>query len=88
MTTDPTPGQTERMAWVRKVRVLHRTKRLIGFAGIMLGASILLWWKFDAAAPEWALWTGIGVLLVSWALFIYVIVARYMWVKAHPYDGA
>ena len=81
------PELAARLAWMGKVRRLHHVKRMIGFAGIVLGASAVVWWKLDATAPEWALWVGVGVLGVSWALFIYVIVARWFWVKNNPYKG-
>jgi type IV secretory pathway TraG/TraD family ATPase VirD4 len=83
----PDPDVAARLAWFKRVRGMHRNKRMLGFAGIMLGAGILLWWKFDAAAPQWALWTGLAVLLASWAVFVFVILARWRWVKANPYQG-
>lgn len=81
------PEQAHRLAWIKQVRGLHRIKRMIGFVGIVLGAAMLVWWKLDVAAPSWAMWTGTGILVVSWALFVYVIVARYLWVRAHPYTA-
>ena len=79
------PELAERLAWIAKVRGLHRIKRMLGFAGIVLGASILVWWKLQTAAPEWALSTGVAILVASWTLFVYVIIARYLWVKKHPF---
>lgn len=79
------PEQAHRLAWIKQVRGLHRIKRMTGFVGIVLGAAMLVWWKLDVSAPAWAMWTGTGILVVSWALFVYVILARYLWVKAHPY---
>ena len=75
----------ERQAWIKKVRELHRNKRMIGFAGIIAGAGILLWWKYTPGAADWAMWAGGGLLVFSWAVFIYVIVDRYNWVKKNPY---
>jgi type IV secretory pathway TraG/TraD family ATPase VirD4 len=91
MASDPAatdPEHAARLAWITKVRGLHRIKRMLGFAGIFLGACIVVWWKLDASAPEWALWTGTAVLGVSWAMFVYVIIARYLWVRKHPYGLA
>jgi hypothetical protein len=87
-TPAPDPEHAARLAWIKEMRGLHRIKRMIGFAGIVLGAAILVWWKLDPAAPEWAMWTGTGILVISWALFVYVIIARYQWVKNHPYAPA
>ena len=79
---------SERQAWIKKVRELHRNKRMAGFAGIMAGAGILLWWKYTPVAPDWAMWVGGGLLVLSWAVFIHVIVDRYKWVKKNPYRPA
>ncbi len=84
-TTPDDPEREHRKAWFTKVRGLHRNKRMAGFAGIMAGAGILLWWKFTAAAPDWAMWAGGGLLVLSWLVFIYVIVDRYRWVRQNPY---
>lgn len=83
-----TPQDSEhaaRLAWISHVRKLHRNKRLLGFAGIVLGACMVVWWKLDGSAPNWAMWGGVGVLAISWAVFIYVIFARWQWVKNNPY---
>jgi membrane protein YdbS with pleckstrin-like domain len=79
------PEHERRLAWINKVRTMHRNKRMIGFAGIVLGACLLLWWKFSADAPAWSMAAGWVVLAFSWALFIYVIVDRWRWVKKNPY---
>ena len=56
--TDPAanhdPELASRLAWIAKVRGLHRNKRMIGFAGVMAGAGMLLWWKMTPQAPDWA----------------------------------
>lgn len=89
MDTDQTPDadRAARLDWFKRVRGLHRNKRLIGFAGVVLGAAMVVWWKLDVTAPEWSLWGGLAVLIGSWALFIFVIVARWLWVKNNPYRG-
>jgi hypothetical protein len=80
------PERNARLAWAAKVRTMHRNKRMIGFAGIILGASLVTWARLSPGqAPGWALTAGFGVLAVSWVLFIYVIVDRWRWVKNNPY---
>src|SRR5689334_16120019 len=80
------PEQQRRLAWITKVRTMHRNKRMIGFAGIILGASLVVWARLSPEqAPSWALYAGFGVLAVAWLLFIYVLVDRYRWVKNNPY---
>ena len=82
----PDPEHERRIAWIAKARGLHRNKRLVGFAGIILGAALVLWARQSPdQAPAWALTTGFAVLGLSWALFIYVIVDRWLWVKKNPY---
>ncbi len=87
MSVDQTPDVelAARLAWINKARRLHHKKRVIGLAGVVLGACMVVWWKLDAAVPDWALWSGIGVLVSSWAIFVFVMVARWMWVKKNPY---
>ena len=85
-TNSPDSEHAARLAWITHVKGLHRSKRLLGFAGIVLGAAMLVWWKLDRTAPDWAMWASLGVLAASWALFIYVIVSRWRWVKANPYS--
>lgn len=86
----PTPSDPEhehRMAWITRVRRMHRNKRVIGFGGIVLGAALVMWARMTPdQAPAWALMAGFGVLAASWALFIYVIVDRWRWVRRNPYS--
>jgi hypothetical protein len=84
----PDAEHERRLAWVSKVRGLHRNKRIIGFAGIIAGSGMLLWWKLTPSVPDWAMWAGGGVLAVSWLLFGYVIFDRWRYVKNNPYTTA
>lgn len=87
MNTDEAPDAelAARLAWINKARRLHSIKRLVGLVGVVLGACLVVWWKLDPSVPDAALWAGIGVLVISWAIFVYVIVARWQWVKKNPY---
>lgn len=80
------PELASRLAWISKVQGLHRNKRMVGFAGIIAGAGMLMWWKMTPQAPDWAMWGGGGILLVSWLLFVFVIIDRWRYVKKHPYQ--
>ena len=80
------PETRRRMDWVAKVRTMHRNKRMLGFAGIILGAGMVGWARLSPnQAPPWALYAGFVILAVSWIVFIYVIVDRMRWVKNNPY---
>ncbi len=51
----PPPVDAEhdrRMAWITKVRTMHRNKRLLGLAGILLGAALVAWARFSPEAPQ------------------------------------
>ena len=81
------PEHEHRVAWITRVRRMHRNKRMIGFGGIVLSAALVVWARMSPdQAPAWALMAGFGVLAASWALFIYVIVDRWRWVKKNPYS--
>jgi hypothetical protein len=87
--TEPAVDQdaehARRLAWIAKVRGLHRNKRMIGFAGIIAGAGMLMWWKMTPGAPDWAMLAGGGILALSWLVFVYVIFDRWRFVKNNPY---
>jgi len=80
------PEHARRMAWLRQVRLMHRSKRMLGFAGIILGACMVVWARLSPAeAPPWAQYAGFGILTLSWLIFIYVIIDRGRWIKNNPY---
>lgn len=81
------PELANRLAWIEKVRGLHRNKRMIGFAGVMAGAGMLLWWKMTPEAPDWAMWAGGTILGLSWLVFVFVIFDRWRYVRNNPYKA-
>ena len=32
------------------------------------------------------LWPGVAIVALGWGLFIYALVRRLTWVRAHPFD--
>lgn len=82
------PELASRLAWIAKVRGLHRNKRMIGFAGVMAGAGMLLWWKMTPQAPDWAMWVGGAILGLSWLVFVFVIFDRWRYVRNNPYKAS
>jgi hypothetical protein len=78
------PSNDGRLAWITSVRRMHRNKRFAGYIGCCFGAAILIWGRFVAGSPAWAVPAGFAVVGVSWLMFVYVMVARYQWVKANP----
>lgn len=80
------PEHERRLEWLKKVRLMHRNKRMLGFAGIILGACLVVWARLSPfEAPAWALMAGFMLLAVSWAVFVYVIWDRSQWIKKNPY---
>lgn len=77
--------QKRRVAWITRVRNMHRNKRLLGLAGIILGAALVMWARLSPEAPSWTLVSGFTLLGVSWVVFIFVIFDRWRWVKKNPY---
>ena len=77
--------QQHRAAWITRVRTMHRNKRMLGLAGIILGAALVMWGRLTPEAPSWALTAGFAVLAVSWIVFVYVIYDSWRWVKKNPY---
>jgi hypothetical protein len=79
------PEAAAKAAWLEKARNLHRTKRLIGFAGAVLGAGFVLWWRYSTEAPSWAEPGGFTIVGLSIALILFSMADRYIWVKRNPY---
>ncbi len=78
------PNAAAKAEWINKARNLHRNKRLIGFAGAVLGAGFVLWWRYAPEAPSWAEPVGFAIVGVSMALIVYTIADRWLWVKRNP----
>ena len=90
MSDDPqrlAPSELDRrVAYVKTIRALHRTERMAGMAGCLIGALLLIWGRQAAEAPAWAAPVGLVTIGAAWALFAYVIYRRTRYVRAHPFD--
>ena len=88
-TREPPPNLEDQIAWLTRVRAIHRGKRLIGVFGCLIGAVLMVFGRFRPdMAPTWALPAGLVTVGLSWALFGWVIYDRWRWVKANPYRPA
>lgn len=76
----------KRVAYVKTIRGLHRTERMAGMAGCLVGALLLIWGRQAAEAPAWAAPVGLVTISAAWLLFAYVIYRRTRYVRAHPFD--
>jgi hypothetical protein len=74
-----------RMAYFDTVRGLHKTKRTVGMIGCLIGCLVMLWGA--ERGPDVLRYVGLGIVAVSWLLFIYVTVSRAMYVKKHPLEA-
>jgi hypothetical protein len=86
MTTDEAANLVRRSAWLDTVRAQGRPQRFAGFIACLLGVMILIVGRYKLRGAPWLLWTGAGVVALGWALFIYALTRRLIWVRAHPFD--
>jgi membrane protein YdbS with pleckstrin-like domain len=73
-------------AYVDQMRAQGRTARTLGFIACLVGVMVLALGRFRFGAPAWMLWTGAAVVAVGWGLFVYALLRRLTWVRAHPFD--
>jgi hypothetical protein len=74
-------------AWVDQLRSQGRLARTLGFITCFAGVAFLVFARYRLGAPAWALWTGGLVVAVGWGLFVYALLRRYFWVRAHPFQS-
>jgi hypothetical protein len=81
------PGQlAHRVAYLDLLRSQGRAARTVGFIASLLGVLILVLGRFRLGGAIWLLWTGIVVIGFGWSCFVYALVRRLSWIRAHPYD--
>lgn len=82
------PADREKFAaWLQHARTVYGQTRMIGYFACVAGIVTMVWSRFGGG-PGWALWAGVGLIVLGWAIFAYVVWARYQWVKKHPFDPA
>jgi hypothetical protein len=85
MTNDPVVLQ-KRVEYIQSIRNLHKGLQSAGYAGCAVGVLLMVLSAFMAGAPHWLRWAGLAVVAPSWLIFIYVMVSRANYVRAHPFD--
>jgi hypothetical protein len=81
------PAELARRAgYLEAMRAQGRSVRLAGFIASLLGVLILVLARFRFGGAPWLLWTGVVVIGFGWSCFIYALVRRLRWIRAHPYD--
>lgn len=88
MTDEPQidPADRAKFAeWLQKARTVYSGVRLGGYVACVAGIVSMVWSRFGGGPPE-ALWAGVGLIVVGWAIFGWVVWARYQWVKKNPFE--
>jgi hypothetical protein len=85
LTDDPIVLQ-KRVAYIQTIRNLHKPLQMAAYAGCLIGVLVMVLSAFMAGAPHWLRWVGLAVVAPSWLVFIYVMVSRANYVRAHPFD--
>jgi len=81
------PAILERQAaYLETLRTLGRPIRMVGFVACLAGALMLIYARFRLNGEPLLLWSGAGVVAVGWGCFVYAVVRRLMWLRAHPLD--
>jgi hypothetical protein len=47
-----------------------KSLRNAGFVACLVGALVMIAGRFMAGVPAWAIWVGLAVIAIGWALFI------------------
>jgi membrane protein YdbS with pleckstrin-like domain len=74
-------------AYLEQVRALGRPQRLAGFVACAAGVAMMVLARYKLDGAPWLLWPGVAVVALGWLLFIYALVRRLTWVRAHPFDA-
>ena len=85
--TGDAPERERRAAQIATLRAYHRGARNAGFVACLAGALLMIAGRFVSGAPHWALFAGLGGIVLGWALFGYSIFKRAAWARAHPFDS-
>jgi ABC-type Fe3+-siderophore transport system permease subunit len=83
---DDSDLNTRRAAYADTIRALGRRERGFGFIACLVGALLLIWGRMVSGAPDWAVAAGLVTIAAGWLLFVYVILRRTRYVRAHPFD--
>ena len=85
MSDDPVQLQRQ-VAYLETLRSQGRSARTAGYIACLAGVLILIIGRFRLGGATWLLWSGLAVVAVGWACFIYAVVRRLSWSRAHPFD--
>jgi hypothetical protein len=75
-----------RSAYIDTLRGLYRPQRTAGFVACLVGVMLLVLARFRFGGQPVMLWGGAAIVAVGWGLFVYAILGRLRWVRAHPFN--
>lgn len=73
---------SDKALMIADVRRLHAREQLAGLIACLAGVLALVWGRLGAGAPPAAVFVGLALIGLGWALFAYVIVMRTRYVRA------
>jgi len=86
MTSEPLRDQSREAAYLETLRGLGRPERTAGVIACLVGVVIMVLARYRFGGEPWLLWSGVAICAVGWALFIYAVARRLIWIRAHPFD--
>jgi hypothetical protein len=84
--SDDAAALDRQAAYLEQVRALGRQHRFAGFIACAVGVAMIILAKYRFEGSPWLLWPGVAVIALGWILFVYALVRRLTWVRAHPFD--
>ena len=87
MSRDEIQHLDRQSAYLDTVRAVGRPARMAGVVCCLVGVLVLVVARFKLGGLAWMLWCGAGVVAAGWALFIYAVARRLLWIRAHPFDS-
>ena len=76
-----------RASYVREIRAVALGTRKIGWATLVAGLLMVAWATLRGpGVHSTAAYSGETAIVLGWALFIYVMVKRTRYVRAHPFE--
>ena len=73
-------------AYLEQIRSMGRPQRFAGFVACLVGVAMMVLARYKLGGAPWLLWPGVAIVAIGWMLFIYALVRRLTWVRAHPFD--
>ncbi|HVN01072.1 MAG TPA: hypothetical protein VMT68_12750 [Caulobacteraceae bacterium] len=86
MTSEPLQDRSREVAYLETLRGLGRPQRTAGVFACLIGVIVMVLARYRFGGEPWLLWGGVAITATGWALFIYAVAQRLLWIRAHPFD--